>query len=325
MKRRTLLQAVPAAGLLSLSPFTARSSGGSWRTFEVVTRVEVAAPTGQVMVWVPLPLSQDTDWFQTLGNSATGNFTVNNDVIEPNYRAAIGAATFKPSEAQPVFEVTSRFRTRDRNVEFRPGAGMLASAAEQATYLKPTEFMPTDGIVRDTALKVTKGARTDVDKARAIYDWTVENTERNPKTRGCGVGDIKAMLESNNLNGKCADLNALFVALARARSACLRATCTACASPIRSAATRVSASPATSRGRSIAAPSSTHRTSAGFRSTLPTYARSYWKKSPGSRSATMSSSKRDRCSGADGKATGSPTTMRTMCACRDRARRRCRS
>ena len=160
-------------------------------------------------------MSQDTDWFQTLENSVSGNFTINNDVIEPSYRAAIGAAVFKPSEAQPVFEVTSRFRTRDRKVDLKPGAGTLASAAEQAVYLKPTAFMPTDGIVRETALKATRGARSDVDKARAIYDWVVENTERNAKTRGCGVGDIKAMLESNNLNGKCADLNALFVALAR--------------------------------------------------------------------------------------------------------------
>jgi len=216
MKRRTLITAGPAAGLLALTPLAARSQAtNAWRTFEVVTRVEVAAPTGQVMVWVPLPLSQDTDWFQTLENSVTGNFTVNNDVIEPSYRAAIGVATFKPSEAQPVFEVTCRFRTRDRKVELKPGAGMLASAAEQAHYLKPTEFMPTDGIVRETALKATRGARSDVEKARAIYDWMVENTERNAKTRGCGVGDVKAMLESNNLNGKCADLNALFVALAR--------------------------------------------------------------------------------------------------------------
>ncbi|HTP97354.1 MAG TPA: transglutaminase family protein, partial [Burkholderiales bacterium] len=38
---------------------------------------------------------------------------------------------------------------------------------------------------------------------------------RDPKTRGCGVGDIKVMLESRNLGGKCADLNALFVGLAR--------------------------------------------------------------------------------------------------------------
>ena len=33
--------------------------------------------------------------------------------------------------------------------------------------------------------------------------------------RGCGVGDIKAMLETGNFGGKCADLNALFVGLCR--------------------------------------------------------------------------------------------------------------
>ena len=41
--------------------------------------------------------------------------------------------------------------------------------------------MPTDGIVRETAMKVTKRAQTDVDKARAIYEWVVANTERNPR------------------------------------------------------------------------------------------------------------------------------------------------
>jgi transglutaminase-like putative cysteine protease len=34
--------------------------------------------------------------------------------------------------------------------------------------------------------------------------------------RGCGVGDIRFMLESKDLGGKCADLNALYVGLARA-------------------------------------------------------------------------------------------------------------
>jgi transglutaminase-like putative cysteine protease len=34
--------------------------------------------------------------------------------------------------------------------------------------------------------------------------------------RGCGTGDIKAMLESGNMSGKCADINALFVGLCRA-------------------------------------------------------------------------------------------------------------
>jgi len=70
--------------------------------------------------------------------------------------------------------------------------------------------------VRETALKVTRAAATDTAKARAIYEWIVENTYRNAKTRGCGRGDIRFMLESGNLDGKCADLNALYVGLARA-------------------------------------------------------------------------------------------------------------
>jgi transglutaminase-like putative cysteine protease len=85
-----------------------------------------------------------------------------------------------------------------------------------ARFLKPTRLIPTDGIVRMTANAIIKGAGTDFDKARAIYDWIIDNTFRDPKVRGCGVGDIRFMLESGNLGGKCADLNALFVGLCRA-------------------------------------------------------------------------------------------------------------
>ncbi len=60
------------------------------------------------------------------------------------------------------------------------------------------------------------GKHTPLEKAQAIYDWIVDNTFRDPKVKGCGIGDIKFMLESGNLGGKCADLNALFVGLARA-------------------------------------------------------------------------------------------------------------
>jgi transglutaminase-like putative cysteine protease len=83
-------------------------------------------------------------------------------------------------------------------------------------YLRPTVLLPTDGIVKATAIEITKRAGTDLEKARAIYEWTVESTFRNPKTRGCGIGDIRFMLESGDLGGKCADLNALYVGLARA-------------------------------------------------------------------------------------------------------------
>jgi len=49
--------------------------------------------------------------------------------------------------------------------------------------------------VQDTARDIVKGRRSDSTRARAIYEWVVENTFRDPKTRGCGWGDIKSMLE----------------------------------------------------------------------------------------------------------------------------------
>jgi len=117
---------------------------------------------------------------------------------------------------KPAITLVSRFATRDVAVDLtKPGKGQ-PDRAELARYLKATALLPTDGIVKATAMDITKGAKGDVEKARAIYDWICDNTFRDPKTRGCGTGDIRYMLESKNLSGKCADLNALYVGLARA-------------------------------------------------------------------------------------------------------------
>ncbi len=96
-----------------------------------------------------------------------------------------------------------------------PGNPAPEDKAVLQKYLAGTKFITTDGIVRKQAVEVTKGATTDIAKAKAIYEWIVENTFRDPKTRGCGLGDIKALLETGYLGGKCADLNALFVGMAR--------------------------------------------------------------------------------------------------------------
>jgi len=83
-------------------------------------------------------------------------------------------------------------------------------------FRKPSKLIRTDGIVGETSRQITTGYKNDVDKARAIYEWIVENTFRDPKVKGCGIGDISTMLQTGYLGGKCADLNALYVGLARA-------------------------------------------------------------------------------------------------------------
>jgi transglutaminase-like putative cysteine protease len=216
MNRRLFLQSSAAALAAQALPWQVLAQDG-WRTFETVTRVEVKDAFGVARAWVPLPLEDDTAWHKTLGNSWSGNARQARIIHDGKYGVGMLYAEWGEREMNPLIEVTSRFMTRDRAVDLsRPARDADLSAADRKFFTAPTDLIPTDGIVRKTALEITKGARTDLEKGRAIYDWVVDNTFRDPKTRGCGVGDVKSLLESGNLGGKCADLNALYVGLARA-------------------------------------------------------------------------------------------------------------
>jgi transglutaminase-like putative cysteine protease len=160
----------------------------------------------------------ETNYFRRLGDTWKGNAAVTRLARDQKYDAGFVYAEWPAAEETPVIEITSRFATRDRVVDVtKPAAGIAReNAAVLRTYLEPAALIPTDGIVLDTATKIVKGQATEVAKARAIYEWIVDNTFRDPKVKGCGLGDVKTMLETRYLGGKCADLNALYVGLARA-------------------------------------------------------------------------------------------------------------
>jgi transglutaminase-like putative cysteine protease len=221
MERRTFLQSGAAAALSATLPRLAFAQAGfdprpgPWRTFETVTRIELQFAEGSSRVWVPVP-SVQSDYQKLLGNSWSANGSAR-IVSDGKYGAGMVMAEWGPAEKNPVLEVTSTFSTRNRAVDLgKRDPSITLDAPSRAFYTAPTELIPTDGIVLKTAREITRGKLSDVDKARAIYDWIVDNTARDPKTRGCGVGDVKSMLETGNLKGKCADLNALYVGLARA-------------------------------------------------------------------------------------------------------------
>jgi len=221
--RRELLTAGAAVAAAAALPRSVTAgvafapAPAAWRTFEVVTRLEIASPRGGAQAWVPLPSVNEADWFRSGASTWTTNAARAEKVRDPGSGAEMLHLVWAESETGPVAEVTSRIATRDRAIDLaRPGPAAALSAAERATNLAPTELIPTDGVVKQTSDRITAGATSDVAKARAIYQWIVENTFRDAKVRGCGVGDIAAMLKTGNLGGKCADLNALLVGLARA-------------------------------------------------------------------------------------------------------------
>lgn len=189
-----------------------------WRTFEVITRVEVTDPVGAVRVWLPVPLTSNTDYFKREPDSWTGNFKAARAVQYDKYGTGMVFADWAPGEKAPVLELKSRFMTRDRQVDLskKPDPNLKESKAVLDYFKKPSKLIRTDGIVAQTSRGITLGYKSDMDKARAIYEWIVDNTFRDPKVKGCGIGDITTMLETGYLGGKCGDLNALYVGLARA-------------------------------------------------------------------------------------------------------------
>jgi transglutaminase-like putative cysteine protease len=219
MNRRFFLKSSACAATASMLPWrAAQATAPGWRGFEIVTRVEpeVLGPRAPSRAWVPLPLIEDNAWQKPLNNAWSGNALRAQIKTDGKYGVSMLYAEWSPSELNPRIEVASRFMTRDRAVDLsRPMKDIDLPAADRAFYTAPTELIATDGIVRKTALEITRGAQGEVEKARAIYEWIVDNTFRDPKVRGCGLGDIKGMLETGNLGGKCADLNALFTGLAR--------------------------------------------------------------------------------------------------------------
>jgi transglutaminase-like putative cysteine protease len=193
------------------------------RHFELSLKHTLIPPEGSAGVtrlWVPLP--EDAVFQRIRRISFRGNYrdayvTTNN---------ACGARTlfaeWPDAKNKPELAVTLEIFTRDWEPEQN---GLLKSYRAPAViqypkdvepYLMATTHIRLDGVVKQTADKII-GSETDpLKKARLIYDWVSANMTRDDSVVGCGTGDVKTILESGKLTGKCTDINSVFVALARA-------------------------------------------------------------------------------------------------------------
>jgi len=223
LDRRDFLKSAASLAALGVSampatadPF-ALSDHGDWRAYEIRTIVEIDS-TEPVRIWAPAAAFDAPGWSRPLGTNWTGNADFAEVVRDPGYGAQFVHLDWRAGSSGRRAEIVSRVTTRDRAVDLHAGKSAAAPLPpeDRALFTKATALIPTDGIVKQTSDRIVAGATGDLEKARAIYNWLVANTERIAATRGCGSGDIKAMLAAEKLGGKCADINGLFVGLVRA-------------------------------------------------------------------------------------------------------------
>jgi transglutaminase-like putative cysteine protease len=183
------------------------------RSGEVTLAVTIAAPddSKDVRVWIPYPVSDNVQDISDV--KIDGNFSQSGIYREKETgNLALYAEWTKPTKNRAI---TLTFNATGRELVKRDFPAEEAGIpVEVKEYLKSTRFLPTDGKVKEIASSITNDRQKISEKARAVYQWVVENTVRDPDVIGCGTGEVDKVLAKRG--GKCADISSVFVSIARA-------------------------------------------------------------------------------------------------------------
>jgi hypothetical protein len=114
-------------------------SAGEWRTFEVLTKVELLKPTGASHIWLPAPLIRNTPYQHTI----SARFTAERGTarLSKDKQSALGivSATYA-ANAKPALSLTSRVALKNYAVDlFSRATTPPASQAELDYFLQPSQ------------------------------------------------------------------------------------------------------------------------------------------------------------------------------------------
>ncbi len=166
----------------------------------------------EIRLWLPYPVS---DLAQEIANiTVDGNYSGSAVYTDQEFQTPMLFARWAASETNRNLTFTFTATRKELNRPVFPVAEPGWNPADHALYLRSTRMAPLDDDIRQLAEQIIEGKKNVLEQARAIYDWTVENTTRNPETLGCGTGDILSLLQ--HPCGKCADISSIFIALCRA-------------------------------------------------------------------------------------------------------------
>ncbi len=188
------------------------------RIFEFVYQAmiaEVPAGTKRLQVWLPYPTTDENQEILDMKVSSPSAATI---YTEPRFGNAILAIAIE-NPGSRLIELEMRFKVRraeNLHKDFnkaRPST-VVPLDPDVAKFLQPDALVPVTEQVRKWALAVTKGKRSDLEKARAIYDHTLATMKYDKSGKGWGRGDI--LYACDEKRGNCTDFHAVFIGFARA-------------------------------------------------------------------------------------------------------------
>jgi len=197
---------------------TTRAQSQRHFTFHYSFTVKNVPAGSQVRIWMPLAHSDPYQSVTLLKKEADLKLR---QTEEPEYgNTILYAEVAKSARSDYQFSVDYDVRRLEHvtlvNGKLAPGTHPeKVPQLKLARYLEPDHLVPITGVPAQLAVEQTKSAATDLEKARAIYDYVFTTMRYDKSGSGWGHGDTLWACDSKR--GNCTDFHSVFMSMARSQ------------------------------------------------------------------------------------------------------------
>ena len=172
--------------------------------FEFIYQATLPTLDDDARMWIPLP---DTDMFQTVEITEIIAPGAQRILTDREYGNKVLFLDLAREDSGKMISIRADVQRIEKSV-YEDGSTVPDE------FLEPERFVAVDDEFRDIAESVLAGKESDLQRARALYDHTIDRMRYMKYGEGWGKGDAaRARLAAS---GNCTDYHAYFIALSRA-------------------------------------------------------------------------------------------------------------
>jgi hypothetical protein len=189
----------------------ASSSKSRHFIFDYSFTVRITDPGKPLDVWFPMAHS---DRFQQVRVVSVKSDLPLRQTTEPQYGNRIFYAhTERVDKSEYHFSVKYDVVRWEHLAAGSPKSGVRPAVLKQ--FLQPDRLIPVSGKPAEIAAEQVQPGMSDVQKGRALYDYTFDNMRYDKSGSGWGRGD--ALWACDSHHGNCTDFHSLFISMARSQ------------------------------------------------------------------------------------------------------------
>jgi transglutaminase-like putative cysteine protease len=198
--------------LTSIAPPQSRQSQRTRHfTFDYTFTVRITDSGKPLDVWLPIAHS---DPFQKVKIISVQSDLPLRQTSEAEYGNTIFYGhTERANKAEYHFSIKYDVVRREHVATASPR--YVAGRPGLSQFLHPDRLVPVTGKPAEIAAEQVKPGMSDLQKARALYDYTFNNMRYDKTGSGWGHGD--ALWACDSHQGNCTDFHSLFISLARSQ------------------------------------------------------------------------------------------------------------